>query len=622
MEIIECDFTGLDFTFSVGNEMSHLISKTISALKLQIKNSKMKWTEILTETHSFYSVLSLSVENCLFENCIIEKIVEDGFFGAVIENINFVGVYNGIFIGQAFFLIIKNCSLRTIEGSCVFGCAIYFKGVHEIEKKMSIQKDLALLLSCICLDYDISNPELAIENTVFTGGVKTAGSVIFCDGANLKMTNSSINMTQIGEGGYLHFSTAFRKFSLTIRNSKYYINDFTRETNIMSLTASTIDANNVTISFSKEFRVTEKERYPTKLFKYEFGCSKNFYTFETGNKILEGSYEDWQVGNLSKSADDVKCFPCPVGGICDKNLNSLPNYWGYKDKSETVTMIRCPEDYCCKDYEECIGIQSCNSGRSGDLCATCKDNFTESLYSPVCVPADECQNDLFWILYLLTVVSYATTLIMGRWFKDRSLVIFKKMYLLLRTKCLSTCCRADKDHQFDIQHESVEPEHGPIDTVSSNDSERETSQTETDMTRLERKSDKSHNGGFKYIQQLFYYVQDASLFKVYLPLESSNNLGTVVRILSFSPEILTVYIKLINLCWIYFSTPVKKIVLKSVFGYFVMMFIFLVFVVQKVLSAFLKKNSSVWKHVQVSLVQGLILCVLFSFQQLLRVPFL
>ena len=154
MEIIECDIAGLDFTFSVGNETSHLISKTISALKLQIKNSKIKWTEILTETHNFYSVLSLSVENCLFENCIIEKNVEGGFFGAVIENSNFVGVYNGIFILQAFFLIIKNCSLRTIEGNCVFGCAIYFKGVHEIEKKISIQKVLAPLLSCICLDYD------------------------------------------------------------------------------------------------------------------------------------------------------------------------------------------------------------------------------------------------------------------------------------------------------------------------------------------------------------------------------------------------------------------------------------------------------------------------------------
>ena len=121
--------------------------------------------------------------------------------------------------------------------------------------------------------------------------------------------------------------------------------------------------------------------------------------------------------------------------------------------------------------------------------------------------------------------------------------------------------------------------------------------------------------------KLSYYVQDASLFRVYLPLESSNNSGRVVRILSFSPEILTVYTKLTSLCWIYFSTPVKKIVLKSVFGYFVMMFIFLVFVVQKVLSAFVKKNSSVWKHVQVSLVQGLILCVLFSFQQIIKGSF-
>ena len=338
-------------------------------------------------------------------------------------------------------MIVKNCSLRTIEGSCVFGCAIYFKGVHEIEKKMSIQKDLAPLLSCTCLDYDISSPELVIENTVFTGGVKTAGSVIFCKVANLKMTNFSINMTQIGEGGYLDFSATLSSLSFIVRNSNYYANDLTTKTNIMSLTASYLNVSNVTISCSKGFRVTEKTvsltvytkrlLYPTKLFKCENICPKNFYTFETGNVMLEGAYEKWEGENLSKSANDVRCFACPVGAICNKNLNSVPNNWGYKDKSEAVTMIRCPDDYCCKNYEECIGIQSCNSGRSGDLCATCKDNFTESLYSPVCVPADEYQNDLFWILYLLTALSYATTLIMGRWFKDRSLVIFKKCIFYL-----------------------------------------------------------------------------------------------------------------------------------------------------------------------------------------------
>ena len=74
----------------------------------------------------------------------------------------------------------------------------------------------------------------------------------------------------------------------------------TTETNIMSLTASYLNVSNVTISCSKGFRVTEKNRYPTKLFKCENICPKNFYTFETGNVMLEGDYEKWEIGEFIK----------------------------------------------------------------------------------------------------------------------------------------------------------------------------------------------------------------------------------------------------------------------------------------------------------------------------------
>ena len=623
MEIIECDITNLHFIFSVGNESSHIISKIISALKLQVKNSRMTWSDVIIKTHKLYSIVALSVKNCLFINCVIEKAEQGGFVGAVIENCNFVGdsqyAVNGIFMSETFSVIVKNCTLVTIDGRCIFGCAIYFKGLDGIEKKRLILKEVKPLLLCHGLDYDLYDSELVIENTVLTGSVKTAGSAIFCEDANLKMINSSIILTEIGEGGYIHFST-LQNFAFKAWNSNYYVSDLTTEHTIMSLTAPTIDVNNVTISCSKGLKLIEKDRYPTKLFKCEYSCPKNLYTFETGNMILEGVYEQWKMMNLSKSTSDIKCFTCPVGANCDKKLCSLPNYWGYMDKREVVTMIRCPDDYCCKSHKECIGIQSCNKGRAGTLCGTCGDNFTESLYSSTCIPSQQCQRNLIWILYSAAVVSYATILIIGR--------IIRNRFLHILTKCKAKCSfNYSKTSKIKAGDHKNDP--GPLGKATievyktSSDIPVDVSATETihNIHVIDSKDRKPENSGLKYLQILFYYVQDATLFKVYLPMNDSQSVSIVVKLLSFSPDILALYVNMINLCQMHLSGPVEKIILKSVFGFCIMFFLLLVFIAQKVLSVIFRKHSSLWKNVEVSLTQAFVLCLLFSFQEIIKGSF-
>ena len=49
------------------------------------------------------------------------------------------------------------------------------------------------------------------------------------------------------------------------------------------------------------------------------------------------------------------------------------------------------------------------------------------------------------------------------------------------------------------------------------------------------------DSGFKYMQILFYYVQDAKLFTVCLPEIDVKSENFVVKVLEFSPKILEAY---------------------------------------------------------------------------------
>ena len=96
------------------------------------------------------------------------------------------------------------------------------------------------------------------------------------------------------------------------------------------------------------------------------------------------------------------CQPCPIGAKCNSVIQVLPNYWGYLNKS--VSIFRCPEDYCCQGNDTCGKIDSCNIGRIGMLCGNCEPTLTEALFTPKCVTIKSCRTTLLITLIISAAV--------------------------------------------------------------------------------------------------------------------------------------------------------------------------------------------------------------------------
>ena len=64
----------------------------------------------------------------------------------------------------------------------------------------------------------------------------------------------------------------------------------------------------------------------------------------------------------------------------------------------------------------------------------CKGNWTESLFSPKCLPIDNCPAALILVLYILCVVGYALGLIALNYIKDIGPQMFKKLFKVSKQK--------------------------------------------------------------------------------------------------------------------------------------------------------------------------------------------
>ena len=132
-----------------------------------------------------------------------------------------------------------------------------------------------------------------------------------------------------------------------------------------------------------------------------------------------------------------------------------------------------------------------------------------------------------------------------------------------------------------------------------------------------KKETKNHeDGGIKYMQILFYYVQDASLFQVHFSNGKANENSIFVKILQFSPDVLTdVYKRATELC-LSSGSALTKCFLKALFGPCVMLIICLIYLSQVAISRCLCKHSTLLTKLKGTLTQAFLLCLLFSFQKL------
>ena len=147
---------------------------------------------------------------------------------------------------------------------------------------------------------------------------------------------------------------------------------------------------------------------------------KSEYSLQEGSLNVSEEIEYNEYGTAPKIWDfpaplhipnNPSCLPCPLGVNCKGAIQTMPNYWGYVTPEMSVSVVRCPDSYCCQGGRTCEGIDSCNAGRIGTLCGVCEQNSTEALFTPKCVVAESCGSGLVITLFISAALVYSIVLL-------------------------------------------------------------------------------------------------------------------------------------------------------------------------------------------------------------------
>ena len=214
--------------------------------------------------------------------------------------------------------------------------------------------------------------------------------------------------------------------------------------------------------------------------------------------------------------------------------------------------------------------------------------MTESLFSTNCVDSKTCKPGIIINMYILVVAVYSLGLL--------SLDIVKDKFLT----CFSKVCKKFKNKIF---KKGQDPAAENIEKTSEENKQKKSQETPTKEDSM------------KYLQILFYYVQDASLFKVHLPQLEASDDSILIQIFQWSPDIIAkMYLGISSMCFP-LTTAITKILFKCLFGPCVILFLFLIYIGQNIMGR-LCKGQSRFHSVRLSLLKAFILSVLFSYQQM------
>ena len=117
-------------------------------------------------------------------------------------------------------------------------------------------------------------------------------------------------------------------------------------------------------------------------------CSVGFYSLQRGHS------NDYNIRNF-------RCLPCPYGASCTRNIVSKPNFWGYNVSEDppALNFTSCPLDYCNVPATFKTSVYNgCHGNRGGIMCGSCKQGYSETLFSEKCRKSNKCNDHWFWII--------------------------------------------------------------------------------------------------------------------------------------------------------------------------------------------------------------------------------
>ena len=332
-----------------------------------------------------------------------------------------------------------------------------------------------------CLDTSVISlgAIVAMNNTLFRGNSGVAKSALSIVNADVVRIENCSFKNNFGGAYGSHLSVQLRSTRLTIFKTKFYQSEksnifntteeqpyhgFLKVTSFgnISVTESSFisdplsydgeglifveGANNVSIDHSVKIKspvgsklifhnfphwetINKKTTWVTWFSILTKPCSISTYS------IKRGSSRGLKMGH------NVKCLPCPNGGNCTKEVAARPNFWGYP-MGDTVHFQLCPHGYCCPAvnqncpyYNESYQKSGCQGNRTGILCGSCKENFSEALFHTNCARDDECTHLWYLIVFFICAMLFAFYLI-------RKPPVFQKIMQML-TWFISSNSRKD-----------------------------------------------------------------------------------------------------------------------------------------------------------------------------------
>ena len=370
--------------FLAGNKSVDTVSSChLTVLNISIINTTFTKYGTYYRAYGRDSIISVKTTHSTFNNSDIYQFKGASYFGAVIEETTFHR--SEVLFPQVISVSLRNCDYKVSDN--MYRDNVKISGNDHFRYDPEEIKETIKQLICHsshCEDYWQT---ISIEKAVFTGSLnKQTDSVIKTDQITFIMRNVTFDIDQRG-----------------INRKRWYIS-YTSDLGGLLVKFINVNINATSIPSTSPIAVVSSGKFYLENFEIlcpqglavanvssnieeQFSCEKqgptDAYTFQAGSAVINGNkHYEKSPYNIKYNRSEVHCKICPLVANCTGPIKAHPNYWGYKDsKDDSVTMIRCPDGYCCTGNDTCDGINTCNINRTGNVCKKCQKGLSEVLFS-------------------------------------------------------------------------------------------------------------------------------------------------------------------------------------------------------------------------------------------------
>ena len=562
------------------------------------------------------------VKNASFDNCNVTKnnnpfsdyaIVSVLNSNVIFKKCNFVNNsanYNSLYSGSGAVSISEGNS--TFE-KCIFvnnngtsGGAVVISGKHLISfNSCHFENNQALYNEgsyagheggdggAISIStYKEANSVLEIINCVFKGNkaAVTGGSISYSSSSaesSLSIKNTSF-FTSVAHQGkfYAGGDTVYSSSTVTLDDVKINDLDHSGVHSSLFVSARLFIQGSITVSCSLGKKITfwgqsrDYQFFP--IFNmvniFCFPCSPNMYSLSYGRLV---------VTSRGYKSLPMNCSHCPFGGICHKGqIRAAENFWGYRTEGNKIHFINCPFGYCCSG-STCINYDSCQPGREGILCGSCRKGLTENTLTSDCLEYENCQHPWFLLIASLVGIAYFSVFV---YWKELAKLIKAILHPTILNFTFKKTSIPESETPL-LHNQNLEAKESVIETDAVKATATDSCNHPDAVLESDSKSSALVSG---FIAIVINFYQTNVLYKVYVTSEKSQSFIELMKEMlstAFNLRNDGLFYQGLSWCPLENLRPVSKVFLKMSFIFYLICLVLITYILSRAWKLIQKKKN-------------------------------